>query len=112
MTSERIASGAETLRELFGGQPTLIVLDEIAVYLRKVEQNHPGAGTQFAAFLQALIKTVESSPRAASVFTLAVGKDLEAKDAYREEHERPVAAMAEAESVASRKATQLNPTEE
>ena len=58
------------------------------------------------------MKAVESSPRAVLVFTLAVGKDMEATDAYREEHERAVAALAEAESVASRKATQLNPTEE
>ena len=32
----RIAPGAETLRELFGGEPTLILLDELSVYLRKV----------------------------------------------------------------------------
>jgi predicted AAA+ superfamily ATPase len=33
-----IAPGADTIRELFGGQPTLILLDEISVYLRKVER--------------------------------------------------------------------------
>ena len=41
-----------------------------------------------------------------------MGKDSEAKDAYREEHERALRSLAEAEMVASRKATQLNPTEE
>ena len=108
----RTAPGAETLRELFGGEPSLIMIDEVSVYLRKVEKVDPGAGEQFTAFLQALIKAVESSPRAALVFTLAVGKDAVAVDAYREEHDRALRALAEAEAVASRKATQLNPTEE
>ena len=109
---KHVAPGAETLRELFGGQPTVIMLDEVSVYLRKVERAQPGASGQFTAFLHALLKAVETSPNVALVFTLAVGKDSEAKDAYREEHERALAALAEAEMVASRKATQLNPTEE
>lgn len=106
------APGAETIRELFGGQPTLIMLDEVSVYLRKVEAARPGASQQFTAFIQALFKAVESSPRVALVLTLAVGKDALAKDAYKAEHERALQALAEAESVVSRKATQLNPTEE
>lgn len=107
-----VAPGAETLRELFGGQPTLIMIDEVSVYLRKVEQAYPGASGQFTAFLHALFKAVETAANVALVFTLAVGKDSEVKDAYREEHERALHALAEAEMVASRKATQLNPTEE
>jgi len=106
------APGATTLVELFGGQPTLIMIDEVSVYLRKAERAHPGASGQFTAFLQALFKAVDSAPNVAVVFTLAVGKDSEAKDAYREEHERALASLAEAEMVSSRKATQLNPTEE
>ncbi|MFI5458100.1 MAG: ATP-binding protein [Isosphaerales bacterium] len=106
------APGATTLVELFGGQPTLIMIDEVSVYLRKVERVHPGASGQFTAFLQALFKAVDSAPNVSVVFTLAVGKDSEAKDAYREEHERALSSLAEAEMVASRKATQLNPTEE
>lgn len=109
---KHVAPGAETLRELFGGEPTLIMMDEVSVYLRKVERVHPGAGDQFTAFLQALIKAVESSPGAALVFTLAVGKDSEARDAYKEEHERAMAILAEAGKVAARKATILNPTAE
>lgn len=109
---KHVAPGAETLRELFAGEPALILLDEVSVYLRKVERVHPGASGQFTAFLQALLKAVETSPRVALVFTLAVGKDAEAKDAYREEHERALAALEEAKMVASRKATQINPTEE
>lgn len=109
---KHIAPGAQTLRELFGEKPTLIMLDEVSVYLRKVEEAHPGASEQFTAFIQALFKAVESSPQVALVLTLAVGKDAQAKDAYKAEHERALQALAEAESVVSRKATQLNPTEE
>lgn len=107
-----IAPGAETLRELFGGKPTLIMLDEVSVYLRKVEEARPGASQQFTAFVQALFKAVESSPQVALVMTLAVGKDAQARDAYKVEHERALQALAEAESVVARKATLLNPTEE
>jgi hypothetical protein len=107
-----IAPGADTIRELFGGQPTLILLDEISVYLRKVERAFPDASKQFAAFVHDLFKAVASTPQAALVYTLAVGKDDKAGDAYKEENERAAAAMSEAESVAVRSTTPLNPTEE
>lgn len=68
------APGAETLAELFGGEPCLILLDELSVYLRKVA-NLPGARDQLSAFLTSLFKAVESSPRVALVYTLAIGKD-------------------------------------
>jgi predicted AAA+ superfamily ATPase len=67
-----IAPGAETIQELFGGEPTLILLDELSVYLRKV-QRVPQAREQLAAFLSSLFKAVESSPKAAVVYTLASG---------------------------------------
>jgi len=109
---KHIAPGADTIRELFGGEPTLILLDEISVYLRKVERAFPDASKQFAAFIHDLFKAVASTPQVALVYTLAVGKDDQAKDAYKEENERAAAAMAEAESVAVRSTTPLNPTEE
>ena len=106
-----IAPGAETLRELFGGEPTLILLDELSVYLRKVQRiDH--ARDQLTAFLTSLFKAVESEPRAALVYTLAIGKDGRAADAYSEENQFIGDRMAEAESVSARKATLLNPTEE
>jgi hypothetical protein len=109
---KHIAPGADTIRELFGGEPTLILLDEISVYLRKVERAFPDASKQFAAFVHDLFKAVASTPQVALVYTLAVGKDDKAGDAYKEENERAAAAMAEAESVAVRSTTPLNPTEE
>ena len=107
----RIAPGAETLRELFGGEPTLILLDELSVYLRKV-RNLADARDQLTAFLTSLFKAVESAPKAALVYTLAIGKDGRAIDAYSDENQFIADYMAEAESVSARKATLLNPTEE
>ena len=60
----RIAPGAETLRELFGGEPVLILLDELSVYLRKV-RNLDDARDQLTAFLTSLFKAVEGTPNAA-----------------------------------------------
>lgn len=108
------APGADTLRELFGGQPALILLDELSIYLRKVQ--HKGqaanAGQQLTAFLTSLFTAVESTPNAAVVFTLAIGKGGKATDAYQDENIAIADAMAEAETVAARKATLLNPTED
>ena len=106
-----VAPGSDTLRELFGGQPTLILLDELSVYLRKV-QRMDQARDQLTAFLTSLFKAVESEPKAALVYTLAIGKDGRAADAYSEENQFIGDRMAEAESVSARKATLLNPTEE
>lgn len=110
----RVAPGADTIRELLGGAPALILLDELSVYLRKAGQlkAHAGADTQLAAFLTGLFKAVESTPGAALVYTLAVGKDGRAADAYKAENDYLAARMAELESISARKATLLNPTED
>lgn len=105
------APGAETIAELFGGKPTLILLDELAIYLRKVA-GIPHARDQFTAFLTDLFKAVESSPRVALVFTLAIGREGRSMDAYADEQQFIADKLAELESVAARKATLLNPTED
>lgn len=107
---QRVPPGAETVRNLFGGEPTLILLDELSIYLRKV-RNRPEAA-QLTPFLTTLFKAVESSPQAALVFTLAIGKGGHALDAYSEENEFLAKKLEEAESVAARKATLLDPTGE
>ena len=106
-----IAPGAETLRQLFGGEPALILLDELSVYLRKVWRLDD-ARAQLTAFLTTLFKAVEGAPQAALVYTLAIGKDGSTSDAYTKENQYIAEHMAEAESVSARKATLLNPTEE
>ena len=106
----RTAPGAGTLQELFGGEPTLILLDELSVYLRKVRRLDD-ARDQLTAFLTSLFKAIESAPNAALVYTLAIGKgDGGAADAYSAENRFIADQMAEAESVSARKATLLNPT--
>lgn len=111
---QRTAPGAETIRALFGGEPTLILLDELSVYLRKVSHapHLAGARDQLAAFLSSLFKAVESAPNAALVYTLAIGKDGRTADAYGNETEFLAARMAELESISARMATLLNPTED
>lgn len=109
---QMVAPGAETIAELFGNEPTLILLDELSVYLRKAMAAARGAGDQLTAFLTSLFKAVESSPRAALVYTLAIGKDGQSMDAYAAENKYIADRMAEAESVSARKATLLNPTED
>jgi hypothetical protein len=110
---EGIAPGADTLRELLGQEPALILIDEIAPYLRKVSgRNAQRAGEQLLAFLTSLMKAVESSPNVALVFTLAVGRDGKATDAYSRETQDVAAFFTEAESVSARKATVIDPTED
>ncbi len=106
----RTAPGAENIRALFCGQPTVILLDELSVYLRKVEGRDDAK--QLTPFLTALFKAVESAPGAALVFTLAIGKAGVSSDAYADENEFLAHKLAEAESVAARKATLLDPTSE
>ena len=110
---EGIAPGADTLRELLGSEPALILIDEVAPYLRKVAgRNTQRAGEQLLAFMTSLMKAVESLPHVALVFTLAVGRDGKATDAYSRETQDIAAFFAEAESVAARKATVIDPTED
>ena len=109
-----VAPGADTFRELFGDSPTLILLDELSVYLRKLKaRDRERAGGQITAFLTVLFKAVESSPHAALVYTLAIGKqDRKATDAYSEENQFIADQMEEAESVSARKAALLDPTDD
>lgn len=109
-----IAPGADTIKELFGEHPTLILIDELSIYLRKQgAKDLPSAAKQLTAFLTTLFKAVESSPNAALVYTLAIGKkDKKASDAYSQENQIIADMMQEAESVSARKATLLDPTEE
>jgi predicted AAA+ superfamily ATPase len=88
-------------------------MDELSVYLRKLKvRDREAAGGQLTAFLTALFKAVESSPNAAVVYTLAIGKGGKATDAYSDENQFIADKMEEAESVSARKAALLDPTEE
>ncbi len=105
---QRIAPGADTIKELFGSDPVLVVLDELGEYLRRVQGM--GGRDQLTAFLKALLTAIESTPHAAIVYTLAVRSDGKGVDAFADENEFLASAMSELESVSGRKATNLNPT--
>jgi len=105
--------GAETLRELMGDGPVLILMDELSVYLRKLKGSAAGrSGEQLTPFLTSLIKAVNSAPNAVLVFTLALGRGGQAVDAYGEENQRIDRIFAELQSVAGRQITALTPTSE
>jgi len=107
---ERVAPGADTLRELWGDRPALILLDELSIYLRKVKGR--SEQEQLTPFLTSLFKAVSASPKVCVVFTLAIGKEGKAQDAYAQENEFIAAQLEEAAQVAGRVATVLNPTTE
>ncbi|MEI2757099.1 MAG: DUF499 domain-containing protein [Chitinophagaceae bacterium] len=100
---QRIAPGADTIKELFGSDPVLVVLDELGEYLRRVQGM--GGRDQLTAFLKALLTAIESTPHAAIVYTLAVRSDGKGVDAFADENEFLASAMSELESVSGRKAT-------
>ncbi|MYF35370.1 MAG: ATP-binding protein [Synechococcus sp. SB0678_bin_12] len=105
--------GAETLRELMGERPVLILMDELSIYLRKLKGPAAGqAAEQLTPFLTDLIKAVNSLPNAVLVFTLALGRGGQAVDAYGEENQRIDRIFAELESVTGRQVTALTPTSE
>jgi hypothetical protein len=105
--------GAETLRELIGERPVLILIDELSIYLRKIKGPAAGhAAEQLTPFLTDLIKAVNSSPQAVLVFTLALGKGGQSVDAYSEENQRIDRIFAELQSVTGRQITALTPTSE
>lgn len=107
---EKVAPGAATIQELFGNEPVLILLDELSIYLRKIKGRQEQ--DQLTPFLTSLFKAVSSSEKACVVFTLAVGKEGKATDAYSQENEYVAEKLDEATKVAGRVATLLNPTTE
>ena len=102
---EASAPGADTMVDLIGNSPVLILLDELAIYLRRALM-HDGAQKQLTAFLSSLIVAVERSPKAALVYTLSTDKN---SGAYSEENTK---IMKELKAVSARQVTLKNPTEE
>jgi hypothetical protein len=108
---ERTVPGAEVWHGLLEDRPTLILLDELAPYLRALKtspQYAPMAGA-LAPFLKGLLEAVASSRHAVCVLTLA-----EASDAFGQESEELGHALTqligELKSVAARTERTLTPT--
>jgi hypothetical protein len=81
---EGAAPGGDTLRELIGGKPTLILLDEVLVYVASAggETGDSPRRRQSLLFLQKLTEVVRNLPHTAMVYSLqastheAVGEEV------------------------------------
>lgn len=103
-----VAPGAATLEELVGDRPALIMLDELAHFLRVAK----GIGTtnladMTIAFLMSLFQLAASKPQVVVVLTLA-----EAFDTYGKETEELRQRLAEAKRLAARQERVITPTAE
>ncbi len=110
--AEGIAPGPHFLERLIGDRPVLILLDELAPYMRMMGR----AAGQLPVFMKALAGWVASSPRAVLVLTLAWDpRRGAAGDAFAAETqelaEALAAAFAETQSVVARPAKVVTPSE-
>jgi hypothetical protein len=104
------APGATALKELLGGRPSLILIDEIARYYTTA-RGKAVAGSNLArqttAFLMALMEAVDSQPNAVLVITTTG-----VTDAFGEETQQVLDAIVEARSLLARKEHVLRPSDE
>jgi len=103
---ERTPPGAQLLQELVGDEPTILMIDEIAHYLRVASKKGDLADLT-VAFLHRLIEFTTGRDNVVLVLTLA-----ESKDAYTKETEDVLSALKEAYRVSARQEIVLTPTEE
>jgi hypothetical protein len=104
------APGADALRKMMAGRPTLVLIDEIARYLG-VAEGKPVAGSTLAdqttAFLMSLMEAVSGEPHAALVITTT-----QVTDAFGEETAKVLSAIVAAQSLIARKEHVLHPSDE
>jgi hypothetical protein len=99
------------LQQVVGNEPTLVMIDELALYLRKAKTKVLGSSDLAAAtipFLQSLFGLASSKPNLVVVITLA-----DSRDAYAQETEtlkRKVDEEREAQRVSAREEKVFNPT--
>lgn len=104
------APGADALRKMMGGRPTLVLIDEIARYLGVAEGKAVEGSTladQSTAFLMSLMEAVASEPHAAVVVTTT-----QVTDSFGEETAKVLAAIVSAQSLIARKEHVLHPSDE
>jgi Protein of unknown function (DUF499) len=104
------APGAAALKELFGGRPSLILIDEIARYYETAQGKAVGGSNlarQTTAFLMALMEAVDAQPNAVLVITTT-----SVTEAFGEETQQILDAIAEARSLLARKEHVLQPSDE
>jgi len=109
---QRVAPGTQVWEKLIGDQPALLMIDEIAYYLRvargaKYQAGESHLAEQTVAFLMSLIKFASESQRTVFVYTLA-----DSADAFGKESDDLRAELAEARSVSARQEYVLTPSAE
>jgi hypothetical protein len=104
------APGAAKLKELLGDRPTLILVDELARYLATAAGHAVGDSNlarQTVSFLMALMEAVDAKERASLVLT-----STEITDAFGDQTEAVLAAIAEAGDLMARREHVLRPSGE
>jgi len=104
------APGAAALKQLLAGRPRLILIDEIARYYLTAKGKEVASSNlarQTTAFLMALMEAVDAQPNAVLVITTT-----SVTDAFGEETQQVLDAIAEARSLLARKEHVLRPSGE
>lgn len=110
------APSGDTLGQLVGDDPVLIMLDELGLYMRKaMARKLAGKGTladQVPAFLQSLAAAASTHARAVVVITLAGEHDAytEENEKLRKELDSVAAVVQEAQAVVARQELVIQPT--
>lgn len=109
---QRTAPGTQVWEKLIGDEPALLLIDEIAYYLRVARGAQYQAGKtsvaeQTVAFLMSLLKFASESKRTVLVYTLA-----DSSDAFGKESDDLRQELAEARSISARQEHVLTPTAE
>lgn len=109
---QRTAPGTQVWEKLIGDEPALLMIDEIAYYLRVARGAEYQAGKtsvaeQTVAFLMSLLKFASESKRTVLVYTLA-----DSSDAFGKESDDLRQELSEARSVSARQEHVLTPTAE
>ena len=105
------APGSDAFTKVIAGKPTLILIDELALYLRAASAKTVGNSTlalQTTAFLMSLMEAVSAAGSRASL----VLSTTRAEDAFGEESQAVFDAIKEAEAVIARKEHAIKPAEE
>lgn len=109
---QRTAPGTQVWEKLIGDEPALLMIDEIAYYLRvargvQFQAGKTSVAEQTVAFLMSLLKFASEAKRTVLVYTLA-----DSSDAFGKESDELRQELAEARSVSARQEHVLTPTAE
>ena len=107
---DRVRPGETTIKKLFGNEPTLILIDELAAYLRAAKAVKVGETTlaeMTTAFLMSLLGAIGSLENAVVVYTLA-----DSRDAFAQETTQIHQVLVEASRVSARQERVITPTTE